>query len=81
MRVFFDRHRQRLALATATTLKVGDFETGRMAIHQLVSLFEFNLVTGIVTHLERTLQSSFAFGFNNVITKVSFVNKDTNLVG
>lgn len=62
-------------LAMVSTAQIGDLQTYRMAVDQLVGLFDLDLVLSGVAYLHSTLQSGFAFSLDDIITAVSLVDK------
>ena len=60
-----------------TSAQVSNFQSYRMAVHELAGFFYFNLIFGIVAHLERTLQRCFAFSFYDIITAIGFIDEHT----
>lgn len=51
-------------------------QTYAMAIDQLVSLFELNLILSLIAHLESALESGLSLGFDNIVAMLGFVDQN-----
>ena len=51
-------------------------QTYAVAIDQLVSLFELNLILSLIAHFESALESGLSLGFNNIVAVFGFVDQN-----
>ena len=51
-------------------------QTYAVAIDQLVSFFELNLVLSLIAHFESALESGLSLGFNDIVAMLGFVNQN-----
>ena len=47
-----------------------------VAINQLVSFFELNLVLSLIAHFKSALESGLSLGFNNIVAVLGFVDQN-----
>ena len=51
-------------------------QTYTVAIDQLVSLFELNLILSLIAHFESAFESGLSLGFNDIVAVFGFVNQN-----
>ena len=51
-------------------------QTYAVAIDQLVSFFELNLILSLIAHFESALKSGLSLGFNDIVAVLGFVDQN-----